>query len=108
MEKNQPSQLHPDLVISTEAAIDRMGTIASLSASQNSSTFPKEIQLVRQHAKTLCTMYRNCREHDWCFLCSSGQHNQLFLGKLCLECKLLSADVYLAHKSKLVQIIPTS
>jgi len=107
MEEHQISQLHPDLVISTKAAIDRMGTIASIAASNNSPSFMKQIQLVRKHAKSLCNQYRNCREHDWCWLCASGSNGKLFLGETCLQCKLIPVEVILQHKSKLVQIDTT-
>lgn len=96
--------LHPDLVIDRESAIDRMGFTASESASKNRANYDKQVLLVRRTAKDMCVKYSNCRIEDWCWHCQSGQTGPLFRGVVCLDCKLLTADALLAHKPKLVQI----
>ena len=97
------STLNPELVIGTTEAIDRMGLTASQAVELGKPNFIKQIQLVRSQAKGLCPAYKNCREEDFCFLCASGQgKQQLFLGKTCLDCKLLSSDVRLVHIDGLV------
>lgn len=104
MEKTNVSLINPDLVIGKESAIDRMGSMASRARDKQHPNFNQQIQLVRRAAGKLCDNYRNCREHDWCFLCASGQNGQpLFRGKECLGCKLLSADV-LVDNPKLLRI----
>lgn len=104
MQKRTIVNLHPDLVIGIETAIDRMGATASRSAERAKPNFAKQVQLVRSVARQLCTMYRNCRGEDWCWHCSSGQNGQLYIPSACLGCKLLTADAYLEHAPKLVQI----
>jgi hypothetical protein len=96
--------LHPDLVISMEAAIDRMSVVASAAADKKKHNFGQQIRILRNYAKQLCEDYHNCRSEDWCFLCASGSNGKLFRGDVCLECKLLPADVYQVHKSTLLQI----
>ena len=104
MQKRSPL-LNPDLVIGKETAIDRMGATAARSAELQKPNFTKQIQLVRNYALQLCSRYLNCRKEDWCFHCASGQDNaHLFMGKACLDCKLLTSDAHLKHKPKLVQI----
>ena len=103
MNKRSISSLHPDLVINTETAIDRIGAIASRSAEAGHQNFPKQIQLVRRTAQQLCVAYSNCRGEDWCWHCASGQNGQLYLGEICLGCKLLTADAHLQHRSKIDQ-----
>lgn len=99
MEKLRPAKLHPDLVISTEAAIDRMGLTASKSVEQEKPNYQKQIQLVRSHARELCTSYRNCRGENWCFHCSSGQFGPFFRElETCQQCKLVTADALINHK----------
>ena len=98
--------IHSALTVGTETAIDRMGLIASKAVEQHKPNYAKQIQLVRQYATSLCASYRNCRAHDWCFTCSSGQNGRpLFRGDACLGCKLLAIDSPdMARRSKLVQI----
>jgi hypothetical protein len=104
MQKHRVSDLHPDLVIDRQSAIDRMGLTASESVSKNKANYDKQILLVRRIAKEMCSGYRNCRIEDWCWHCNSGQTGPLFRGVVCFDCKLLTADAILAHKPKLVQI----
>lgn len=99
MKKSEVLQIHPDLVISREAAIDRLGQTANKSLEKNRPNATKQIQIVRAEARKLCPAYRNCRNEDWCFLCSSGQNNQpLFRGSVCLDCKLLTSDALVDNK----------
>lgn len=98
--------LHPDLVISKEAAIDRIGAQASISAEQKMPHYRQQIQVVRRLAHELCTGYQNCKVDDWCWQCSSGQNGrELYMGDLCLGCKLLVVDSpERARETKLVQL----
>jgi hypothetical protein len=104
--KKQLSSLPPELIIGTEAAIDRMRDIASRAMELRKPNYRQQIQLVRKEARNLCPAYRNCRVEDWCTACASGQEaTPLFLGSLCLGCKLLVVDgKERAKESKLVQI----
>jgi hypothetical protein len=105
VQKTVRTDLHPDLIITREAAIDRMGFTAAQSADAQKPYFDKQIQLIRRQARGLCPVYRNCREEDWCWHCASGQHGPLFRGDICLGCKLLTSDALIQIKSKLA-IVP--
>jgi len=98
MERKSVSNLHPDLVIDQESALDRMGAVAMVSLERNSPSATKQVQIVRAKARSLCSDYRNCRIEDWCFHCESGQRGYLFRGEECLGCKLLTADAHLLYK----------
>lgn len=104
MERRKPVSLNPDLVIGVEAAIDRMGSIASRAVELAKPNFAQQIKLVRQEARILCPSYSNCRAEDWCWHCSSGTNGGLFLGDTCLDCKLLTAEAFKAHRPALVSI----
>lgn len=96
--------LNPDLVIGREQAIERMGQIATHARDAGKSNFHKQIQLVRNFARSLCSSYKNCKKDDWCWMCRSGANGVLYRGDDCLQCTLLDDDIRLDHKTTLVQI----
>lgn len=101
MRKEIPTDLDPELVIGKEAAIDRLGYILDLSIKQARPNFTKQVKVVRDEARRLCSAYRNCRVEDWCWQCSSGQDGQpLYRGGVCLSCKLLTTEVLFASKDE--------
>lgn len=104
MQKKQPSQLDPDLVVDQETAIDRMLHTASLAVEKNTHNFPRIVKLVRTYARSLCPAYKNCRKEDWCMFCSSGLRGSFFLGTMCLHCKLLTSDARISCKQTLIRI----
>ena len=105
MKLTQISSLNPDLVIGREAAIDRMGATASESAEKRKPYFDKQVQLIRRQARVLCEAYKNCREEDWCFFCSSGQQGEFYRGDICLGCKLLTSDALIKIKPRLAIVL---
>ena len=95
-------QIHPDLIINRESALDRMGATASHSLDTNRPNATKQIQIVRMKAHKLCLEYQNCKACDWCVACASGTNGKpLFLGEACLYCKLLTADARFEVKRRI-------
>lgn len=98
MEKVTVIELHPDLVIDRKSALDRIGDIAAKSVETHAPRYTDQVRLVRNYIKQRCPDYRNCRQEDFCFHCSSGQQGQLYRGETCLGCKLLTADAVIQIK----------
>lgn len=106
MEKTRPINLHPDLVITRKDAFDlsrgsdfdKACDTVSLQVVVKGPHYTKKVSLLRTQARARCSSYKNCRQDDWCFLCSSGQNGILFRPEECKSCILFTSEALVTIK----------